>query len=153
MRGGGNAAAIRLGDRITQKEGLTPDGPLQKRLLRVGEAAGGPLQKRLLRVGEAAGLCACPDGRRVDRGNPRAAHAASKGTYRAPRLQFDLAEAGIRVSRKRVARLMLNAGLVGVSRRKSAVTTVRDGARQAPDLVDRNFTVDQPNRRWVADIT
>ena len=83
----------------------------------------------------------------------RAAHAASKGTYGAPRLQIDLAEAGIRVSRKRVARLMLNAGLVGVSRRKSAVTTVRDGARQAPDLVDRNFTADQPNRLWVADIT
>ena len=83
----------------------------------------------------------------------RAAHATSKGTYGAPRLQIDLAEAGIRVSRKRIARLMLNAGLVGVSRRKSAVTTVRDGARQAPDLVDRNFTADQPNRLWVADIT
>ena len=68
-------------------------------------------------------------------------------------LQIDLAEAGIRVSRKRVARLMLNAGLVGVSRRKSTVTTVRDGARQAPDLVDRNFTADKPNRLWVADIT
>jgi putative transposase len=39
----------------------------------------------------------------------RAAHAASKGTYGAPRLQIDLAEAGIRVSRKRVARLMRNA--------------------------------------------
>ena len=43
----------------------------------------------------------------------RAAHAASKGTYGAPRLQFDLVEAGICVSRKRVARLMRNAGLVG----------------------------------------
>ena len=82
-----------------------------------------------------------------------AAHAASKGTYGAPRLQIDLAEAGIRVSRKRVARLMRNAGLAGVSRRKSTVTTVRDGARQAPDLVDRNFTADQPNMLWVADIT
>ena len=30
---------------------------------------------------------------------------------------------------------------------------MRDGARQAPDLVDRNFTADQPNRLWVADIT
>jgi putative transposase len=83
----------------------------------------------------------------------RAAHAASKGTYGAPRLQIDLAEAGIRVSRKRVARLMRNAGLAGVSRRKGAVTTVRDGARQAPDLVDRNFTADRPNMLWVADIT
>src|SRR5271165_3858281 len=48
---------------------------------------------------------------------------------------------------------MRNAGLAGVSRRKSTGTTVRDGARQAPDLVDRNFTADQPNRLWVADIT
>jgi putative transposase len=83
----------------------------------------------------------------------RAAHAASKGTYGAPRLQIDLAAAGIDVSRKRIARLMQNAGVVGVSRRRHIVTTVRDGARQAPDLVDRNFTADAPNRLWVADIT
>ena len=82
-----------------------------------------------------------------------AAHVASKGTYGAPRVWFDLAEAGVRVSRKRVARLMRKAGLAGVSRRKSAITTVRDGARQAPDLVERNFDVDQPDRLWVADIT
>ena len=44
----------------------------------------------------------------------RTAHAGSKGTYGAPRLRIDLAEAGIRVSRKRVARLMRNAGLSGV---------------------------------------
>ena len=48
---------------------------------------------------------------------------------------------------------MRNAGLAGVSRRKGTVTTVRDGARQAPDLVDRNFTADRPNMLWVADIT
>jgi putative transposase len=83
----------------------------------------------------------------------RAAHAASKGTYGAPRLQIDLADIGIRVSRKRVARLMRHTGLAGVSRRKSIVTTVPDGARQAPDLVDRNFTADRPNMLWVADIT
>ena len=83
----------------------------------------------------------------------RAAHAASKGTYGAPRLQIELADAGIRVSRKRIARLMRNAGVAGVSRRKGTVTTVRDGARQAPDLVDRNFTADRPNVLWVADIT
>jgi putative transposase len=40
-----------------------------------------------------------------------------------------------------------------VSRRKGTVTTVRDGARQTPDLVDRNFTADRPNMLWVADIT
>jgi putative transposase len=48
---------------------------------------------------------------------------------------------------------MRNAGLVGVSRRKGTITTVRDGARQAPNLVDRNFTTDRPNLLWVADIT
>ena len=75
----------------------------------------------------------------------RAAHAASKGTYGAPRLQVDLADAGIRVGRKRVARLMRNAGLAGVTRRRSTVTTVRDGARRAPDLVNREFTADRPD--------
>ena len=83
----------------------------------------------------------------------RTAHAASKGTYGAPRIQADLTDAGIRVSRKRIARLMRDAGLAGVSRRKGVVTTVRDGARQAPDLVDRKFTADKPNTLWVADIT
>jgi putative transposase len=83
----------------------------------------------------------------------RSAHAASKGTYGAPRLRIDLAEAGIRVGRKRVARLMRNVGLTGVSRRRHTVTTVRDGARQAPDLVDRDFTAERPNLLWVADIT
>jgi hypothetical protein len=51
----------------------------------------------------------------------RAVHSASKGTYGAPRLQIELAEAGIPVGRKHVARLMRNAGLAGVSRRKSTV--------------------------------
>src|SRR4249920_1954051 len=83
----------------------------------------------------------------------RAAHAASKGTYGAPRLQIDLAEAGIRIGRKRVARLMRSAGLCGVNRRRHKVTTVRDGARQAPDLVDRDFTAERPNTLWVAEIT
>src|SRR6266853_6679593 len=41
----------------------------------------------------------------------------------------------------------------GITRRKFAITTVRDGARQAPDLVDRSFTADAPNVLWVADIT
>ena len=46
------------------------------------------------------------------------------------------------------------AGLVGASRRKWIATTVRDrAARPAPYLVERNFSVIAPNRRWVADIT
>ncbi len=83
----------------------------------------------------------------------RSAHTASKGTYGAPRLRIDLAEAGMRVGRKRVARLMRKAGLVGVSRRRHTVTTVRDRAPQAPDLVERDFTAERPNLLWVADLT
>lgn len=80
-------------------------------------------------------------------------HAASHGTYGAPRIQADLRAVGMRVSQKRVARLMRAAGIVGVSRRRFVVTTTRDGARQAPDLVDRTFVADAPNMLWVADIT
>ena len=83
----------------------------------------------------------------------RAAHADSKGTYGVPRIQVELAERGIRTSRKRIARLMRAQGLAGVSRRRGVRTTVRDGARQAPDLVERNFTAAAPNQLWVADIT
>jgi len=78
---------------------------------------------------------------------------ASRGIYGAPRIHVDLAAKGIRVGRKRVARLMSAAGLTGVSRRKFVHTTVKGSGRQAPDLVDRNFTAQRPNLLWVADIT
>jgi putative transposase len=83
----------------------------------------------------------------------RDAHVASRGIYGAPRIHVDLAAKGIRVGRKRVARLMSAAGLAGVSRRKFVHTTVKGSGRQAPDLVDRNFTAERPNLLWVADIT
>ena len=83
----------------------------------------------------------------------RAAHAASRGTYGAPRIHAELAAKGTRIGRKRVARLMTQASLAGVSRRRFVTTTVKDGGRQAPDLVERNFTAEAPDRLWVADIT
>ena len=83
----------------------------------------------------------------------RKIHAESRGTYGAPRVHVELAANGVQVGKNRVARLMRDAGVAGVSRRKFAVTTVRDGGRQAPDLVDRTFTADAPNVLWVADIT
>ena len=44
--------------------------------------------------------------------------------------------------------------IVGVSRRKGTITTIRDrDARPAPDLVDRKFQADGPDQLWVADIT
>lgn len=81
-------------------------------------------------------------------------HRRSDGTYGAPRIQADLAAEGLSVSRKRVARLMREAGLEGVSRRRKTRTTKRDDSkRPAPDLVERDFTADGPDRLWVADIT
>ena len=81
-------------------------------------------------------------------------HRRSRGTYGAPRIHRDLRAAGVRVGRKRVARLLKQAGLRGVSRRKWPVTTVRAAqARPAPDLVQRTFTAPGPNQLWVADIT
>jgi len=71
----------------------------------------------------------------------------------ARRIHAELAAEGNRVGRKRVARLMRAEGLVGISRRRFATTTVRDGARPAPDLVDRTSTADRPNALSVADIT
>jgi putative transposase len=84
----------------------------------------------------------------------RAFHQQSRGTYGAPRIHRDLRESGVRVGRKRVARLLKQAGLRGVSRRKWPVTTVRaEHVRPAPDLVNRAFTATGPNQLWVADIT
>jgi putative transposase len=84
----------------------------------------------------------------------RTAHAASRETYGSPRIHRELREGGVRVGRKRIARLMRAAGIVGVSRRRWIVTTVRDPTRPAvPDLVQRKFTVQGPDQLWVADIT
>ena len=84
----------------------------------------------------------------------RAIHQKSRGTYGVPRIHFELRTTGTHVGRKRVARLMRQAGLAGVSRRKGCWTTIRDrDARPAPDLVQRTFAAQGPDRLWVADIT
>lgn len=83
-----------------------------------------------------------------------ASHTRSDATYGAPRIRADLREAGEHVSQKRIARLMRQAGLRGVSRRRGARTTVRGpAADDAPDLVRREFTASAPDQLWVADIT
>ena len=81
-------------------------------------------------------------------------HTCSRGTYGAPRVHAELAAQGTHVGRKRIARLMRAAHVAGVSRRRHVWTTRRDpAARPAPDLVQRAFTAEGPNRLWVADIT
>ncbi len=84
----------------------------------------------------------------------RQIHERSRETYGRPRVHAELTEQGVRVSPKRVSRLMRAAGLQGVSRRKGIYTTVRDAnARPAPDLVQRCFAAERPDQLWVADIT
>jgi putative transposase len=84
-------------------------------------------------------------------------HRNSRETYGAPRIHFELRTLGVRCGRKRVARLMREAGLFGCGgRRRKVRTTLRSQTERtppAPDLVKRNFTPEAPNHLWVADIT
>jgi putative transposase len=84
-----------------------------------------------------------------------AIHRRSLETYGAPNIHAALAdEHGIRVGRKRVARLMRESGLQGATLRKYVVTTLSDPqAKQREDLVERRFFANAPDRLWVADIT
>ena len=82
-------------------------------------------------------------------------HVASRGVYGSPRIHAELRlEHGIRVGRKRVARLMKAAGISGIKPRKRWRTTLRvPGVEPATDLVERDFRAGGPNLLWVADIT
>ncbi|MDE0083324.1 MAG: IS3 family transposase [Gammaproteobacteria bacterium] len=79
----------------------------------------------------------------------------SEKIYGCPRIHAALRDEGERVSRKRVARLMREMGIEGVTRRrfKGSTTKREAGAKAAPDLVKREFSADGPDRLCVADIT
>jgi len=85
----------------------------------------------------------------------REIHGDFRGVYGSPRIHAELRMAqGIRVSRKRVERLMAEAGISGLIERKRGRTTIRvPGVRVADDLVGRNFRPAAANVLWVADIT
>jgi putative transposase len=85
----------------------------------------------------------------------REIHIENRKVYGSPRVHAELVLAdGERVGRKRVARLMRQAGLTGTVARKRGRTTIRvPGVRVCEDLVDRAFLAAAPNRLWVADIT
>ncbi|BBY58884.1 transposase [Mycolicibacterium sarraceniae] len=78
-------------------------------------------------------------------------------TYGAPRITAELndgAADGERVNHKRVARVMRGAGIAGYRRKRRVTTTVADPANQkVPDLLNRDFTSEQVNSRYVGDIT
>jgi putative transposase len=85
----------------------------------------------------------------------REIHTQSRGTYGSPRVHAELVLGeGIHVGQKRVERLMRQAGLEGIYRRKKHFTTRRDPkAALSDDLVNRQFTVDRPDVLWVGDVT
>jgi putative transposase len=85
----------------------------------------------------------------------RAIHAAHRNVYGSPRVHAELRLAdGVRVGRKRVERLMRQAGISGLQRRKRGRTTVSvPGVRVADDLVNRQFSPAAPNVPWIADVT
>jgi putative transposase len=79
----------------------------------------------------------------------------SRETYGAPRMLRELRARGVRVGRKRIARLMREAGLQGVSRRgrRRRGPAGESASAPAPDLVRRHFTAERPDELWLADIT
>ena len=84
----------------------------------------------------------------------RAIHAASDGIYGSPRIHAVLRREGEAVSRKRVERLMREAGINGIApARKLRTTIANPGDARPGDLVGRNFTAPGPNRLWVTDLT
>lgn len=83
-----------------------------------------------------------------------ASFAASKGRYGSPRIHRDLLEQQERVSRKRVIRLMQEEKLKARLRKRFKCTTLSDHDQPvAANVLDRQFTADAPNQRWVGDTT
>ena len=83
-----------------------------------------------------------------------ASFAASKGRYGSPRIHEDLLEQEERVSRKRVIRLMQEDQLKARQRKRFTCTTMSDhDLPVAANLLDRQFTAERPNQRWVGDTT
>ena len=81
-------------------------------------------------------------------------HRRSRRNYGSPRVFKDLREKGLRVSRKRVERLMRQEGLKPKRTRNFRNTTNSNHSLPvAPNILARKFTVDRPNTVWAGDIT
>jgi putative transposase len=82
-------------------------------------------------------------------------HAENREVYGSPRIHAELRMAhGVEVGRKRVERLVAQAGISGLGARKRGRTTVRvQGVRVVDDLVKRQFRPEEPNVLWIADFS
>ena len=82
------------------------------------------------------------------------AHERSRRTYGSPRVHADLAAQGIGVGRKRIVRIMQDAGLKARVRRRYRSTTMSEHDQPvAANLLARQFQAQGPNERWVGDTT
>jgi len=77
-----------------------------------------------------------------------------RGVYGSPRMCGRLRQLGRHHGRRRVSRLMADRGLIARKRRRFVATTKADPSKQpAPNVLNREFCADGPNRKWVSDIT
>ena len=84
----------------------------------------------------------------------KAIYAESRGGYGWPRIWRELLARGIRVGKQRVQKLMQRHGIRAKGKRRFKVTTDSNHDLPiAPNLLDRQFTVAEPDRVWVGDIT
>jgi transposase InsO family protein len=84
----------------------------------------------------------------------RETFAASKERYGSPRVLHELRRQGVRTSKRRVERAMRDQGLCARSPRRFRVTTAANPSHAVePNVLDRGFSAERPDRRWVTDIT
>lgn len=83
----------------------------------------------------------------------REIHDASRRTYGAPRVCGQLRRRGQHVGHNRVAKLMADNGLVGAHARRTFRKGRHPAIVPAPDMLQRDFAAELPDRRWVADIS
>ena len=85
----------------------------------------------------------------------RAIHRELRGAYGWPRMWRQLRKSGVKVGKERVRLLMRQDGIQARGKRKFRVTTTDSNHHHpiAPNLLNRNFTVEKPNMAWTGDVT
>lgn len=84
----------------------------------------------------------------------KAIHAEVRHAYGSPRMTRELRRRGLAASETRVARLMRENDIRARHKRRfKATTDSKHNLPVAPNLLERNFTPDAPNRVWTADMT
>lgn len=111
--------------------------------------------KWIARAGDPEGIHTDTDRRRRELDAAvQTAFGAARGLHGSPRLHADLAEAGWQVSQNTVAESMRRQGLVARQvKRRGGLTKQDKSAPTFPDLLKRDFTAEEPNCKWVGDMT